>query len=72
MGPGKRIYLQEATPTNSTNQPMAEQAGQQATGIKGDHSEQRDSLIRKGVTGNTHMKKGLIKREDTTSDCPAT
>jgi hypothetical protein len=30
------------------------------------------SFIRKGVPGNTHIKKGLIKTEDTTPDCPIT
>jgi len=28
--------------------------------------------IQKEVTSNTHIKKGLIKTEDTTPDCPAT
>ena len=55
--PCKQNYLQEAMPTSSTNQPMAEQAGQQATGIKGAHSDQRDSFIWKGVTDNTHQER---------------
>jgi len=67
-GPQQAYYIQRAMPTSSANQPMAEQTGQQATRIKGAHSDQRDSFIRKGVTGNTHIKKGLIKTEDTT--CP--
>jgi hypothetical protein len=33
----KRNHLQEAMSTSSVNQPMAEQAGQQETGIKGTH-----------------------------------
>jgi len=39
----QRNYLQGATPTSSANQPMAEQTGEQATGIKGAYSSQRDS-----------------------------
>jgi len=57
MAPCKRNYLQEATPTSCTNQPMAEQTGQQATRIKGAHSDQRDSFIQKGVTNNTHQER---------------
>jgi len=37
MAPGKWNYTQQATPTSSANQPMAEQTGQQATSIKGAH-----------------------------------
>jgi len=51
---------------------MADQTGQQVTGIKGAHSDQQDSFIRKGVTGNTHIKQGLIKTEDMMPECPAT
>jgi hypothetical protein len=51
---------------------MAEQTGQQATGIKGAHLDQQDSFIRNGVTSNINIKKGLNKTEDTMPDCPAT
>jgi len=35
-------------------------------------SLEQDLFVRKGVTGNTHIKKGIIKTEDTMPDCPAT
>jgi len=60
QGPSKRDYIR-ATPTSSDNQPMTEQTGQQATGIKRGHSDQQNSFIRKGH----------IKTEDTTPECPA-
>jgi len=45
--PGKRNYTQQAMPTSSANQPMAEQTGQQATCIKGAHLTNERQFIGK-------------------------
>jgi len=61
MAPGKRNYTQQATPTSSANQPVAEQADQQATCIKGAHLTNEKQFIRKGVTVNNTPRRKLGK-----------
>jgi len=45
--PGKQKYTQKAKPTSSANQPVAEQTGQQATCIRGDHLTNERQFIGK-------------------------
>ena len=63
QGPSKQDYVQRAMPTSSGNQPMAEQAGQRATGIKRGHSDQQNSFIRKGVSVNSTSRKDTSRQK---------
>ena len=56
-------YIQQAKPTSYANKPMAEQTGQQATGIKGAHSDQRDSFIHLERSNQQHTHKERTHQE---------
>jgi len=52
---------------------MAEQAGDQVTGIKRGHSDQQNSFIHSERSiCQQHIEKGHLKMEDMMPDCPAT
>ena len=67
--PGKRNYTQQATPTSSANQPVAEQTVQQATCIKGAHITNERSSFGKSIC-QQHTEKEAW--QDRRHDCLAT